>query len=116
MISFRKIISTFIYLFIIFCFSIFCFYPTALSKTRKKTQEIKLLTTNLNRPYKVIGVVVSRSGAPDLAEINNKLKKQAKELNADYVIGINYVTYAGYLFAYGTAVKIVEIKTKTETE
>ncbi len=99
---FKRIISALIFL------SFLSYLPVALSEEQK----IKLLTTNLNEPYKVVGFVSYRSGFPDLDKINEHLIKQAKGLDADYVIGIRYITYASYLFAYGTAVKTVKTKSK----
>ncbi|MFH0771839.1 MAG: hypothetical protein V1933_04405 [Candidatus Omnitrophota bacterium] len=74
----------------------------------KKPKEVILTTADIKDSYKVIGIISVRSGDVTLDAINDKLKQQAAQLGANYVVGVNYLTYSGYLFAYGTAVKIKE--------
>lgn len=78
------------------------------TKTANKQKDVILSTEDIKDSYKVIGIVSIRSGEVDIAALNSKLKDAARELGADYVIGINYFTYSGYVYAYGTAVKIKE--------
>jgi hypothetical protein len=89
---------------IFICLSI-CFYAqVAFSGER----EVKLTTADITEPYEILGIISHRSGLIEIDSINNQLKKQAKDLGADYVIGIGYINYAGYLFGYGTAVKVIK--------
>ncbi|OGX28281.1 MAG: hypothetical protein A3F87_03650 [Omnitrophica WOR_2 bacterium RIFCSPLOWO2_12_FULL_51_24] len=83
-------------------------YLSTTTKTSSKQKDVILSTEDIKDSYKVIGIVSIRAGEVDLAAVNSKLKDAAKELGADYVIGINYFTYSGYIYAYGTAVKIKE--------
>lgn len=78
---------------------------------KKKPKEVILTSTDIREDYEILGIVSVRSGEVVLDSINEKLKEEAKNLGADYVIGINYFNYSGYIYAYGTAVKIK----KTET-
>ena len=80
---------------------------TTTTKTAKQ-KDIILTTADIKDSYKVIGIVSIRGGEVNLDALNSKLKDAAKELGADYVIGIQYFTYSGYVYAYGTAVKIKE--------
>ena len=81
----------------------------ATTKTAGKQKDIILSTEDIKESYKVIGIVSIRSGEVDLTVINNKLKDAARELGADYVIGVDYFnSHSGYIYAYGTAVKIKE--------
>lgn len=83
------------------------YMSTTTAKTAK-TKDIILTTEDLKESYKVIGLISIRGGEVNLDALNSKLKDAAKELGADCVIGINYFTYSGYVYAYGTAVKIKE--------
>ena len=78
------------------------------TKTSGKQKDVVLSTEDIKDSYKVIGIISIRGGEVDLVSLNSKLKDAAKELGADYVIGVNYFTYSGYVYAYGTAVKIKE--------
>lgn len=78
------------------------------SKSSGKLKDIVLTTADIKDSYKVIGIVSARGGEVDLDSLNGKLKDAARSLGADYVIGVNYFNYSGYVYAYGTAVKIKE--------
>ncbi len=67
-----------------------------------------LTTEDIKEAYKVIGVISVRGGDVNLDSLNDKLKEQAESLGADCVIGVNYFNYSGYVFAFGTAVKVKE--------
>ena len=83
-------------------------YMSTTTKAGGKQKDVILTTSDIKDSYKVIGIVSIRGGEVNLDALNSKLKDAAKELGADYVIGINYFTYSGYVYAYGTAVKIKE--------
>ncbi len=83
--------------------------PTSTMITKSaKQKDIVLTTADIKDSYKVIGIVSIRGGEVNLDALNSKLKDAGKELGADAVIGIQYFTYSGYVYAYGTAVKIKE--------
>jgi hypothetical protein len=84
------------------------YISTTAKTTGGKSKDIILTTADIKDSYKVIGIVSIRGGEVNLDTLNSKLKDAARELGADYVIGINYFTYSGYVYAYGTAVKIKE--------
>jgi hypothetical protein len=73
-----------------------------------KQKSIVLTTADIKDSYKVIGIVSARGGEVNLDGLNSKLKDAAKDLGADCVIGVNYFNYSGYVYAYGTAVKLKE--------
>lgn len=77
---------------------------------QKRPKEVILSTEDIDKEYEIIEIVSVRSGELNLVSINAKLKEEAKNLGADYVIGVSYFNYAGYIYAYGTAVKIKEKK------
>lgn len=85
--------------------------PNSCAEEKKKPKEVILTSTDIKEDYEILGIVSVRSGEVVLDSINEKLKGEAKNLGADYVIGISYFNYSGYIYAYGTAVKIK----KTET-
>ncbi|KPK41301.1 MAG: hypothetical protein AMJ78_05830 [Omnitrophica WOR_2 bacterium SM23_29] len=78
---------------------------------KKKPKEIILSTIDIDEDYELIGIVSARTGEVNIDKANVKLKEEAKRLGADYVIGVRYFNYGGYLYAYGTAVKIKEKET-----
>jgi hypothetical protein len=68
--------------------------------------KLKLTTCDLHKPYIIIDIVHVRTGQPDVAKVNELLLEEAKKLEADCVIGVGYMEAYGYLFGYGTAVKV----------
>jgi len=86
------------------------FILSAQAETKPKPKkEVMLTTIDIKDSYKVIGIVSVKTGETNLDTLNDKLKEEAKDLGADYVIGVNYFyMQGGYLYAYGTAVKIKE--------
>ncbi len=82
--------------------------PVSYAADPKKPKEVVLSTADIKDPYKVIGLISVRSGEVNLDTVNDKLKEEGKNLGADYVLGINYFTYSGYIYAYGTAVKLLK--------
>lgn len=80
-----------------------------MSQTKtSKPKDVILTTEDIKDEYKVIDVISIRSGEVNLDNLNVKFKEMARGLGADYVIGITYFTYSGYVYAVGTAVKIKE--------
>ena len=68
--------------------------------------KIKLPTCDLHKPYIIKGLVHVRTGQPNLDKINEMLVEEAKKIDADCVVGVGYMEAYGYLFGYGTAVKV----------
>ena len=86
------------------------FIVSAQAETKPKPKkEIVLTTTDIKDSYKVIGIISTKTGETNLDTLNDKLKEAAKDLGADYVIGVSYFyVQGGYLYASGTAVKVKE--------
>ncbi|MFH1778529.1 MAG: hypothetical protein ABH847_00640 [Candidatus Omnitrophota bacterium] len=82
------------------------FAPYALAQQKKKPKEVILSTADIDEDYEILGIVSVRSGEVNLTTINDKLKEEAKNLGADYVVMVRYFDYSGYIYAYGTAAKI----------
>lgn len=99
-------VSVFLCVIILSSSAVAQYLPT--TKTSGKQKDVVLTTADIKDSYKVIGIVSIRGGEVDLVALNGKLKDTAREMGADYVIGVNYFTYSGYVYAYGTAVKIKE--------
>jgi hypothetical protein len=68
--------------------------------------KIKLTTCDLHKPYVIKGLIQVRIGQPDINKVNEMLLEEAKKLDADCVVGVGYMEAYGYLFGYGTAVKV----------
>lgn len=56
--------------------------------------------------YEFSRIISARTGATDPESANTELLKVANNIGADYVLSVRFLSHAGYLFAYGTAVKI----------
>ncbi len=86
-------------------------FAQVITKTKSsgsKQKDIVLTTADMKDSYKVVGIVSARGGEVNLDGLNAKLKDAARDLGADCVIGINYFNYSGYVYAYGTAIKLKE--------
>jgi hypothetical protein len=68
--------------------------------------KVKLTTCDLHKPYIIKGLIYVKTGQPDLGKVNEMLIEEAKKNDADCVVGVGYMEAYGYLFGYGTAVKV----------
>jgi hypothetical protein len=91
---------------------IFSTLPDAMAKDKKKS--VILSTVDIGEDYEILGLVSYRSSELSTKKVNKELKKQAKKMGADYVIGIDYYSNAGYLYGTGTAVKLIKEEDKPE--
>jgi len=66
----------------------------------------KLTTEDLNISYEVIGIINHRSGELSIDKVTLALRDKAQSMGADYVIGVRFFRDSGYLYGYGTAVKL----------
>lgn len=82
------------------------FIPQTFAQQKKKPKEIVLSTVDIDENYEILGIVSVRSGEVNLSTVNENLKAEARNLGADYVVMVRYFQYSGYIYAYGTAVKI----------
>lgn len=78
----------------------------AIAQDKKKG--VILSTVDIDEDYEILGLVSYRSSELSPKKIHKELRKQAKKMGADYVIGITYYNNAGYLYGSGTAVKLIE--------
>jgi len=70
--------------------------------------DTKLTTSGLDKPYEILGLVSYRSSVLDPEKIIDELRKKGKALKADYLIGIQFYSHAGYLYGTGTAVRLLQ--------
>ena len=82
--------------------------PDAAAKDKKKKKGVILSTVDIDEEYKILGLVSYRSNELSPKKMHDALRKKAKKMDADYVIGITYYSNAGYLYATGTAIKLIE--------
>jgi len=64
------------------------------------------LMTGSNKNYEILGVVAHRSEEKNIDALNEELFKKGKLQGANYIIQIRYFEHGGYLYGYGTAVKL----------
>lgn len=67
---------------------------------------IFLTTGDLKENYEVLGLISAVTGSTDMDSLQNAMLDKARRFGADYVIAIRYISHAGSLYCYGTAVKI----------
>ena len=78
------------------------------AQAKDKKKGVILSTVDIDEEYEILGLVSYRSSELSPKKIHTELKKQAKKMGADYVIGITYYSNAGYLYGSGTAVKLIK--------
>ncbi len=78
----------------------------ATAKSKKKG--VILSTVDIDEEYEILGLVYYRSSDLNPKKIHTELRKQAKKIGADYVVGVTYYNNAGYLYGSGTAVKLIK--------
>lgn len=93
---------------ILFFAIIFSFAVLSDTIAQDKKKRVILSTVDIDEDYEILGLVSYRSSELSPKKIHKELRKQAKEMGADYVIGITYYSNAGYLYGSGTAVKLIE--------
>ncbi len=78
------------------------------SSAKDKKKRVILSTVDIKEDYKILGLVSYRSSDLNPKKIHAELRKQAKKVDADYVVGITYYSNAGYLYGSGTAVRLIK--------
>jgi uncharacterized protein YbjQ (UPF0145 family) len=83
----------------------------ALSQTLVQGQQQKkkssiLTTSDSVGTSEFTRIISARAGSTDPESANAELLKVANSIGADYVLSVRFLSHAGYLFAYGTAVKV----------
>ena len=67
---------------------------------------IALTTLDVKADYEILSIITARVGSTDIDSLTKMLIKKGEALGADYIIGVRYISHAGSLYAYGTAVKV----------
>lgn len=80
----------------------------ARTATAEENKKVILSTVDLKADYEILGLVYYRSSDLNPKKIHDELRKQAKDLGADHVVGVTYYSNAGYLYGSGTAVKLIK--------
>lgn len=78
------------------------------TQAKDKKKGVILSTVDIDEEYRILGLVSYRSNELNPKKMHDALRKKAKKMGADYVIGISYYSNAGYLYATGTAIKLIE--------
>lgn len=81
---------------------------TPVSAQGKSKKGVVLSTVDIDEEYDVLGIVSSRTNGLKPEDVEKDLIKKAASMGADYVLGIQYYSHAGYLYGTGTAVRITE--------
>ena len=73
---------------------------------QQKKKSAILTTSDSIGTYEWTRIISARAGSTDPESANAELLKVANSIGADYVLSVRFLSHAGYLFAYGTAVKV----------
>ena len=73
---------------------------------QQKKKSAILTTSDSVGNYEFSKIISARAGTTDPESANAELLKVANSIGADYVLSVRYLSHAGYLFAYGTGVKV----------
>ena len=73
---------------------------------QQKKKSAILTTSDSVGNYEFSKIISARAGTTDPESANAELLKVANSIGADYVLSVRFLSHAGYLFAYGTAVKV----------
>ncbi|MBI3008320.1 MAG: hypothetical protein HYY56_02200 [Candidatus Omnitrophica bacterium] len=73
---------------------------------QQKKKSAILTTSDGIGSYEWTKIISARAGSTDPESANAELLKTANSIGADYVLSVRFLSHAGYLFAYGTAVKV----------
>ena len=73
---------------------------------QQKKKSAILTTSDSIGNYEFSRIISARAGTTDPESANAELLKVANSIGADYVLSVRFLSHAGYLFAYGTAVKV----------
>ena len=73
---------------------------------QQKKKSAILTTSESIGNYEWTRIISARAGSTDPESANAELLKVANSIGADYVLSVRFLSHAGYLFAYGTAVKV----------
>lgn len=82
----------------------------SLVQAQTKTKPFILTTVDLKEEYEIIGLVSYRSNSTNFDDLSSGLKKAGQNVGAEAIVGIDFVNYADFFYAYGTAVKFKKEK------
>ena len=83
-------------------------YDAPMKKKKKDDapKPILLTTGDLKEDYEILGLISAVTGSTDMDNLQSAMIDKARRFGADYVISIRFISHAGSLYCYGTAVKI----------
>ena len=95
---------------VIFIIVSFLVLPLPQVKGKTKSAGIIVTTGDIKEDYKIArsGIITCKITSTEEDKLIEKLKEKAEKINADAVIFVRFVSFGGYLFIYGTPVKILE--------
>ena len=73
-----------------------------------KAKRVVVSTSDAKASYEVLGLVSCRSGKAGgsiVSDIEKTLAEEGANLGADAVVSMRFLSHAGYIYGYGTAVK-----------
>lgn len=95
---------------VIFTITLFLVLPLAQAKAKTEKNGIMLTTGDIKENYKIArsGIITCKITSAEIGQSVEKLREEAQKIDADAVIFVRFVNFGGYLYIYGTPVKILE--------
>lgn len=102
----KKIIVSLV-IFIIVSFLVLPFCET---EAKVKSAGVILTTGDIKEDYKIAksGFIICKISSTEIDKLIEKLREEAEKINADAVVFVRFINFGGYLFVYGTPVKILK--------
>jgi len=95
---------------VIFVTVLFLVLPFCETEAKTESEGIILTTGDIKENYKIAksGIITCKSPSTEIDKLIESLRKEAEKIGADAVVFIRFIGFGGYLFIYGTPVKILE--------
>ncbi len=78
---------------------------TTPAQSVETSSPILMTSADLKKDYDILGLITAVTGSTDIDSLRAPMASKAESLGADYIIGVEFVSHAGALYGYGTAVK-----------
>ena len=95
---------------VIFTIVSFLVLPFCEAQGKTEGKEVILTTGDIREGYKIAmsGIITCKGPSTEIDKLIENLRKEAEKIGADAVIFVRFISFGGYLFIYGTPVKLLE--------
>ncbi len=95
---------------VIFVTVLFLVLPFSQAKGKTGRAGIILTTGDIKENYKIArsGIITCKISSTEIEKLIESLREEAEKIEADAVVFVRFISFGGYLYIYGTPVKILE--------